>query len=519
MSVRLNKRPILALEIFACTLLALVLVPVLSAQTGGSEQSAAPGALPSEGQQAAADAKEPVKQDGETAALIRLSGRARNMAGAPVAGAKIYIVSTNIIDRQLAETTTDPDGRYSFRDVKLPIHQPARVDAGGTLQVYGEAEGHGFAWHGMRHYWPRPRPADRPKDDSEFGFYQDEAIELDLTFRPAATLSGSVKDEKGRPVANARLSLSSLDYLETEEREFHHNYREFWAQYLAPPRFREVRTDDEGRFTFRGLPADTAGFAVVEHPDFASQSFFAAITDKPITEYRYISVSSVSIVAGKMVRMPIWETRTVRTSPLDMTVYSVRRVVVEVVMDDKGTPAKEVRIGASSGVDFATGTHAHGKTDDRGRVELKLPPGNYQLVADPPRGTSHIRTYSVLDVTSEPSEQTAKLQLEAGCILILEAVDADNGAPIADVSFWCDIESENGKRGRTGVQSSTTRVDHPVTNAKGELQAVVLPGERRYGVGWHPLPKGYRADRGSDSQLVKCEAGKTIRVQFKLTRE
>jgi hypothetical protein len=386
------------------------------------------------------------------------------------------------------------------------------------MQVYGEAADYGFAWHGMRHFRTHPRPPELDfanRDQHDFAFYQDDVIKMDLIFGPPLALEGRVIREDGRPVAGARIRLQGLDYLDTVDREMHPNFREFWAQHQAPPHFRVTTTGDDGRFQLSGLPAETVAYVSVEHADYAVQTFFAAITTEPITEYRYVSNSSVTIVDGREVRQPIWETRAVRTSPLDIRAQEVRRVSVQVVHADNQRPAKDVRVNARSS-DATSAVHAHGSTDERGAVVLALPPGKYRLMADPPRESDYVRTSEELLVAEAPDEQTHKLSLNAGCILILEAVDAADGSPVPGVSFW--TESDRRPGAREGVQSSTTYVDHPVTNAKGELRAVVHPGTRDYGVGWSPLPNGYKSKIPGDKLRVQCAAGATIRLQFPLSR-
>ena len=91
---------------------------------------------------------------------ITVSGRATDLAGKPVAGATIHLVSTNGINADLGTTTSAPDGSYSFRDARLPVRQASPgIPEQSTFQVFGSAPGHGFAWHGMRFYQPEPRPA------------------------------------------------------------------------------------------------------------------------------------------------------------------------------------------------------------------------------------------------------------------------------------------------------------------------------------------------------------------------
>src|SRR5688500_1665602 len=98
MSIRMSKRSFAGLGVFACTLVAILMVPVLRAQVGAHKQTSAPDASADQTPPAAA-AKPPAKQPGneraEATALIRVSGRARDTAGTPVAGAKVFLVSTN----------------------------------------------------------------------------------------------------------------------------------------------------------------------------------------------------------------------------------------------------------------------------------------------------------------------------------------------------------------------------------------------------------------------------------------
>lgn len=108
------------------------------------------------------------------------------------------------------------------------------------------------------------------------------------------------------------------------------------------------------------------------------------------------------------------------------------------------------------------------------------------------------------------------MDIDPGCVLILKAVDADTGNGIPGVDFWYDDE-----RGRWGVQSHEAYVDNPVTNAKGELRAVVVPGKRQYGIVFGRLPSGYvvvnNTDRGR-GRALDLPAGQTVVEEFKLRK-
>lgn len=434
---------------------------------------------------------------------ISITGQATDPDEKPVAGAKITLVSTNGIDKHLGEATTDSAGRYVFRDVALPVKRGREGSvASGTFQVFGVADGMGIAWHGMRFYHLQQRPETARKSAQDHSFYQGETIEINLAFRRAKELTGHVNDDRGKPVQNVKVYLSTLDYLDLAGREDHHNFREFWAMYIAPAKYREAITGEDGRFAIAGLPEDSVVVVRVQHPEYADQMFLAAITDSDIADYRRIVNGTRSIQNGN-----------IEKSPLAIVARSTRRAIVRILNDDDRRPATNVRVGAVS-TDISPPTASTGKTDEMGRVELRLPPGAYRLFADPPRGSNYVRKYVMITIAEEPAEQAFDMDLNVGCILILEAIDAESGAGVPGAIFMGDIERQ-GRKGRSQVQSSTSIVDNPVTNANGELRAVVLPGTRNYSV---EPPKGYRSIANFPTE-VKCVAGETVRVKFELEKQ
>ena len=124
---------------------------------------------------------------------ITVRGRATDSEGKPLAGATIYLVSTNEKDAQLGTTTTDRDGAYTFRNARLPVSR-WRDDAplAGTFQVYGTAPGFGFAWHGMRFYQPRRRPDHRKVAGEDYNLFGPDRKVMDLhSRRPRPSADGS----------------------------------------------------------------------------------------------------------------------------------------------------------------------------------------------------------------------------------------------------------------------------------------------------------------------------------------
>jgi hypothetical protein len=204
--------------------------------------------------------------------------------------------------------------------------------------------------------------------------------------------------------------------------------------------------------------------------------------------------------------------------PLQLTLQSVRTIKVQVLSRQTDQPLAGIRVDGYQ--QRASGSHSEGTSDKEGKVTLKLPPGKYRLVGDPPRQSEYVRTYQELTIEQAPAEQSVTLRQELGCVLILKAIDADTGKGVPKVTFWCAFEKD-GRAGRTSVQSSTVYIDNPVTNEKGELRAVVQPGTRRYGVGFGPLPAGYECDprdQGEGRELG-LPAGKTITETFRLRKK
>ncbi|MHC5544378.1 hypothetical protein ACYOEI_39620, partial [Singulisphaera rosea] len=175
------------------------------------------------------------------------------------------------------------------------------------------------------------------------------------------------------------------------------------------------------------------------------------------------------------------------------------------------------RVSAAEGTNGvgANGVGAYGVSDAEGKLELKLPPGPYSILADPPRQDSHIvRTKTTMTVFDRPGEreQSYELEVNPGCVLTLEAVDADTGEGIPDVSFM--VESDRSPGVRNTVQGSTAYVENSRTDASGKLRAVVEPGERTFSLGFVPASTGYRQE--DLVAKVKLPAGKPASVRFEL---
>jgi hypothetical protein len=435
---------------------------------------------------------------------ITVRGRAIDPAGNPVAGATIHLFSTHGKNVQLDTTTTDRDGLYFFRNTRLPVSR-SQDDAPleGTFQVYGTAAGYGFAWHGMRSYQPRRRPDDRKVTGEDYTFFGGDPKVMDLRFSPAAVLSGRIVDETGRPVPDARIRIGQCDYLDTEGKESHPNFREFWAIDDAPAALTTTKTNSDGRFRLAGLPKE-AGFRIyIEHPKYAWLNLFAVTSSRPTTAFEYPGQSTIGHV-----REPV------ATGELNLTVNSTRQIDVRSTFAGSGRTAPRVRVTASQG-SGVSGYGANGITDGNGKLQFCLPPGEYDIRSDPTIGGADcIRTLSNFKVVANPAEQLLEVRVNPACVLILEAVDSKTGKGIPGVQFLRETEDNPGAR--ISVQLRTGYVDNPVSDSNGRIRAVVNPGAGVFSVGHMPESAGYRPS--SLEKKVALPAGQTVTLRFELEK-
>jgi protocatechuate 3,4-dioxygenase beta subunit len=433
---------------------------------------------------------------------ITVSGRAADSEGKPITGATIHLVSTNGIDAPIETTTTDRDGTYTFRNARLPVARN-RDDApfAGTFQVYGTAPGHGFTWHGMRFYQHGRRPDDWKVAGEDYSLFGSDPKVMNLRFSPAAALGGRIEDETGRPVPNVKVRIWHCDYLDTAGKESHHNFREFWAISAAPAALTTTKTDEDGRFRLEGLPKEAGFWIHVTHPEYAWLGVYAATTSRRTTEFDFPR----QVTAGN-------ERPPVETGEMKITLRATRRIAVRTVFADSGKPAPRVRVSAGRG---SAGNNAGGTTDSEGRLVLRLPPGEYEILADPTEGgAACVRTISSFRVNEQQIDQSLEVRVKPGCVLILEVVDAKTGNGIPGIQFLGESNDNRGARSR--VQSRTGYIDNPVSGTDGRLRAVVSPGEGVYSVGHIPESAGYR--ESSVTKRVTLTAGQTVNIQFQLER-
>jgi hypothetical protein len=255
-------------------------------------------------------------------------------------------------------------------------------------------------------------------------------------------------------------------------------------------------TDDRGRFEFSSAPADVIVWVLMKHPQYADMTLFTTTGENP---------PETDDKGYPLVKLP-----------LQLTLQSVRTITVHVRSKQDDKPLAGILIRADQ--QRASGYSAMGTSDKEGNATPKLPPGKYQIVADPPLKSDYLRTIEDISVEKTPAKQSVTLRQQEGCVLILKAIDLETGNGVAMAAFSYSFQKD-GQRVGARVQSGTSVVNHLKTNEKGELRAVVEPGTRLYNV--DSVPDGYECEDVGDwnGRELELTAGKTITETFKFRKK
>ncbi len=444
---------------------------------------------------------------------ITVTGRATDPAGRPVAGATVYLINANLRmtgDGRdvLATATTGPDGRYTARNVELPVWKPSPgplpAFEEGRFQVAAAAPGFGFTWNPTATFRPDRRPTSGERKGvagEPEAFYRDEPIAIDLAFEPAASLHGKVVDDRGRPMAgvlvqvgvcNAGLhgqrmwSCRRVDPKDPAPDE----RREFGGIRALPEAILSTRTGPDGSYRIDGLPREAQFLAQIDPgPEYEPFQGTVATTDAP-----FANVTSLG-----------------HDGTLDRTFISPRPAGFTIRYADTGKPARGVTVRATSDRQMLR-AGCVATTDAGGRAILRLRPGDYGLVIEPPAGDDHLPARDSFQVGQGEITEVNTSPLKPAAIVTMQARDAKTGDGVAGVQFRYETDSDSRRR---ELQSQLGVVDHPATDGTGRLRAAVEPGRKRFFAA--EVPQGWKLE-GPPGRPAILVAGRETTIRWSLVR-
>lgn len=308
----------------------------------------------------------------------------------PIAGAEVEA-------RSLATktATTDADGKALVKGL-----------SSGDLVIKVSARGYAPAW---RYTWV-----------SAGGTARKETIELVA----GAAVSGTVVDDRGKPVAGARVTVESASELFTP----------------SDPRKDAAITDAKGAWSFPAVPAGTMRFA-------ASHEGFAPGVSEPI------SLDGTSARTGVVVKLE-----------------PGARLAGRVVRGGQPVPFATVRVAGD--MRFGWEPTIQRACDERGAFDIGgLSRAAVKVVASDERGASQVARF---DLAARPEHTGIELVLDVEGV-IAGTVVTSGGEPVegAQVNAFPDIFSGGG-----GVAMDELRlrgIANTVTDAGGRFELTGLP--------------------------------------------
>ena len=438
---------------------------------------------------------------------ISVSGRAVDIDGRPISGAKMFLSSRSADWKRLAETVTDADGRYQFRSIPLPLEtdSPFGAPVHGAFEVFGIAEGYGFGWRPRKWYYPERYPSvadvNWEETDSPERFFGDEPIELEVVLRPAASLSGRVVDSTGEPIPNTKVDIRycdrDLDLNDWNTVKGGNQFDSLNEHAIVPLGVKLRQTDGDGRFAFTGLPANCRFRIDVRPPGFPSRWIWA------VTKSGFPSQ-----VAGR----PIY------SDGMSLQFARPDDVRLRVVYDDTGTPAEKVLVSVGS-----TQGSSGGVTNKDGRVALRLADGKQTVELLPAMGTPYLVTHREFALPIDGQQAPIELRLRPAAIVEVRVIDETTGKGISDIDLWSsDAGVPDGAFQQRRLhyfrsyelETRICHVERPRTDSDGKLRALFEPGKYLIGVGLNAFPHGNYHNLDADGKLVELRAGETATVTF-----
>jgi len=371
-----------------------------------------------------------------TAQETTVTGTVVGPDGEGVAGATVGVVKAFMPPFEWETGTTDEDGRFEFTLHALP---PYRVTFAAAL-AEGYAAGAAVS------------PGDAP-------------VEVKLS-RETASISGTVRDEDGRPIEGARVEAMMLQREGVGDEEV----AGFFVDWEHAP---SVLTDAEGHFTLGGLPPGVHAMLAVAADGFAT--------------FRDVSPRGLPLTG--------------QGEELAYTLRPGGAIAGRVTCD--GEPVADAMVRAVGVQEDAAGWGT-ARTDAEGRYEIRDIAGGTYVVSTH-GGPEDLLATPVEDVRVEAGERTEDVDIEltSGAVVRGRVRWEDTGEPVAGVT--------------AGSYRSMGGFHQTQTDEDGAYELRLPPGEHRVTV-INPREDARGAEPGHYEVSLGLEAV-VEGIDFTLTRK
>ncbi len=390
---RRRRGPGRGLALIALMTAMLMLVPLGTLQFGSR---ASANAVPT---------REPIVDDprpADPAARMAVTGRVLDPQGKPVPHAAVMvIVPSKYSKRPLLETSvggamTAHEGRCDdsgqFR-IELPRTTSARQYG---LTVTAMAPGYGVGWAEL------DPDADPPV--------------ADIALRPELIVWGRMFDVKGEPAAGVALRIELINPVvggtvstAVGRPDFHELHRRDFPAWPGP-----AISDDQGRFTVRGLSRGLLCRLLIEDPRFA------------------IPLSTLQTAEEVDARLPIARLGTIKVDPgpnpgpIAIALQPANAIVGRVTYGDTGGPVPHALIASGA-------SYSEADAEGRFRVHSAGPAaaGRFGVRAQAPDGAPYLMTLKQGEWPKGAIEQSVDIALPRGAVVRGRVTEEGTGRPVA----------------------------------------------------------------------------------------
>jgi protocatechuate 3,4-dioxygenase beta subunit len=396
---------------------------------------------------------EPAKTN-DTDAELLVSGRVIDAGGSAVMKAQVGIL--------LAGKTMTRGGDFSE---KLDVVGPVATDASGQFRLTART----FIWNSFASVQLIATAAGQGLECKDLRPEQ-KLSDLIVKLPPEQLVRGRFVDLQGQPAVDlpvqlvfvGGLTLASWDGVSIWQR---HDRLPLWP---AP-----VLTDRQGRFTFRGIGANSA---------FGFQVF-----DDRFARQRY----ALKNQAGEGKEIPL-------------TLAPAHIIEGQVTCEDTGKPVAHARLAvAASQGRFGSRLNMGGQADEQGRFRINPFPGDYfGITVYPPEGEPYLIRREEFAWPKGKVKHQLNITVPRGVLVRGKVIEAPSGKPVAgaSVQFLARIKDNPNLRDDivTGWEGRL------VSGADGSFQIAVVPGPGH--LAFHSLISGFAVPlQATASDFIQIE--------------
>lgn len=385
----------------------------------------------------------------------------------PMAGATVHLrlrPYPREEDVLLGKVTTGADGRFRFEDIKKPPFN--KVQRLYPQDVIVTKPGHMIRWQLLN----------AARDD------------IRIQLKKDTPYSATLKDENGAPIADAEvrveniMSLNTISKIDLVGGHFPNDSGASYLNVSRSPVSIAATTDQDGRFTLRGLPHRVGMELKVYDKRVSSRTIYAATTKEklPRLPVHRSAIQPARDTVRRIVDGPLAVDRApIHGFSSEIVVKRATHLAVRVINAETGNPVPGATVtgiinGASDHDTNPVGVDENGLAHFHRIVSQRFP-----VTVDAPRDSVLQSASHSIPVAEGNPDQEFTIKMQRGVVITGRVTDAKTGEGIEGVRLYACHFGANGPLRQHGAGNHhpvVPRFGHRVqTQADGSYRVVVSP--------------------------------------------